>query len=171
MMKDLIQENCNLLQQASELIESLSDAVFTCNDSDIYMSSAGEHVRHILDFYSAFLAGIEESVIDYDVRERNPAVSTNREAASSRITDITQKLLQLKTGGSPRNRLTIKSKDGLSSAGSEAGSTFNRELQFLLSHTMHHYAIFSMIVRMQKVEVPAHFGVARSTIEYLDSLS
>jgi hypothetical protein len=41
-----------------------------------------------------------------------------------------------------------------------------RELQYLLSHTIHHYAIIGSILRAQGVEPGPDFGVAPSTLRH-----
>jgi len=44
-----------------------------------------------------------------------------------------------------------------------------RELQFLFSHTIHHYALIANLLVMQGVEIGrdhSGFGVAPSTLEY-----
>jgi hypothetical protein len=45
-------------------------------------------------------------------------------------------------------------------------SSARRELQFLLSHTVHHYALIAMICRQYGVGVEEDFGVAPSTLKY-----
>jgi hypothetical protein len=42
-------------------------------------------------------------------------------------------------------------------------STLARELRALASHTIHHYALVAVVLRLRGVAVPAHFGVAPST--------
>ncbi|UCF67889.1 MAG: DinB family protein [Acidobacteriota bacterium] len=45
-------------------------------------------------------------------------------------------------------------------------SSVGRELRFLLSHTVHHFAIIGLMLRMLGGEPPAAFGVAPSTLDY-----
>ena len=45
-------------------------------------------------------------------------------------------------------------------------TSFERELQFLLSHTVHHYALAALMLRTQGVEPGKEFGVAPSTLAY-----
>jgi hypothetical protein len=45
-------------------------------------------------------------------------------------------------------------------------SSAERELQFLLSHTVHHYALIALMLRTQGYEPGAEFGVAPSTLAY-----
>jgi len=49
-------------------------------------------------------------------------------------------------------------------------STIQRELQFLSSHTVHHFAIVAMILKIQGFETPDTFGVAPSTLKYENRL-
>jgi uncharacterized damage-inducible protein DinB len=41
-----------------------------------------------------------------------------------------------------------------------------RELQFLASHTLHHYALIAALLRLQGVEPGEEFGVAPGTLEH-----
>jgi len=45
-------------------------------------------------------------------------------------------------------------------------STLCRELEYLQTHTVHHYALIAMILRLQSVEPNANFGVAPSTLQH-----
>lgn len=44
-------------------------------------------------------------------------------------------------------------------------SSLKRELQFLLSHTIHHYSLIALALRLQGFEPGAAFGVAPSTLK------
>src|SRR5437588_542470 len=48
-------------------------------------------------------------------------------------------------------------------------SSISRELQALSSHTVHHFALIAMTLRMHGVETDADFGMAPSTLRYLAS--
>jgi hypothetical protein len=45
-------------------------------------------------------------------------------------------------------------------------SSASRELQFLISHTVHHYAIIRMILTVGGREVTPEFGISPSTLRY-----
>ncbi len=47
-----------------------------------------------------------------------------------------------------------------------SSSSLRRELHFLLSHTVHHYALIAMILARHGVEVEPDFGVAPSTLRH-----
>jgi hypothetical protein len=46
-------------------------------------------------------------------------------------------------------------------------SSISRELQVLSSHTVHHFALIAMTLRMRGVELDSDFGMAPSTLRYL----
>jgi hypothetical protein len=45
-------------------------------------------------------------------------------------------------------------------------STVARELQYLLSHTIHHHALIGTICASLAVALPKDFGIALSTLKY-----
>ena len=48
-------------------------------------------------------------------------------------------------------------------------SSISRELQVLSSHTVHHFALIAITLRMHGVEMDPDFGMAPSTLRYLAS--
>ena len=50
-------------------------------------------------------------------------------------------------------------------------SSVERELQFLRSHTVHHFALIAVILRLSGVEPDEQFGVAPSTLRYREENS
>jgi hypothetical protein len=65
--------------------------------------------------------------------------------------------------------IQIKNDDGghRDAASVFSPSTIGRELQFLASHTVHHFAIMAMILRLQDIHPPADFGIAPSTLRFM----
>lgn len=55
---------------------------------------------------------------------------------------------------------------GPNADGCRVASSLPRELQFLLSHTVHHYALIATMNAVAGVETPEDFGVAPSTLVY-----
>jgi hypothetical protein len=48
-------------------------------------------------------------------------------------------------------------------------SSISRELQVLSSHTVHHFALIAITLRVHGVEIDSDFGMAPSTLRYLAS--
>ncbi len=163
-----LQQNIGYLNQAALLVDSLPDAIYRSNDHPIFMSGVGKHLRHILDFYSAFLAGIHHP-IDYDARQRDLRVETDRREAAGRISAIIDAILEMVPDASALDRRVWVSGDTGGQEGNDVpvASTVHRELVFLASHTVHHFAMMAMILKLQNHSPPADFGVAPSTLTHL----
>jgi uncharacterized damage-inducible protein DinB len=160
----LVQVNIDYLNQAAQLVEGLSDAVFRNNALPPFNSGVGKHLRHILDFYAAFLTR-SEGRIDYDRRLRDARVEAERPAAVASIQSVCAGLASIKD----LDETVWSSND--ETAGAPMGSryrqsTIGRELQFLASHTVHHFAMIAFLLHAQGVAVPKAFGVAPSTLTH-----
>jgi uncharacterized damage-inducible protein DinB len=155
--------NLAVLQQAVDLVERLDDHAFTQLNPALALSSVGSHLRHCLDFYQCLLSGLVLGRINYDDRQRDAQVEQHRHLALIRLKAVIQGLGQL-----PQNVETHTVKvcleGGLDSE--QSPSTIKRELQFLLSHTVHHYALIALALRTQGLDPGAEFGVAPSTLQH-----
>ena len=163
----LVDENITLLDQAVQILSDLSDAVYINNDSPYFLSGVGRHLRHILDFYEN-LVSYDGQHIDYDIRSRSQEIETDRAKAIKKIDTIRAVLLKL---GPMGKAVMVKNDDGGQREGDSgfSPSTIGRELQFLASHTVHHYAFIAMILRLQDIQPPAEFGIAPSTLRYMQA--
>jgi uncharacterized damage-inducible protein DinB len=47
-----------------------------------------------------------------------------------------------------------------------AGSTLGRELHFLFSHTVHHYALIAAQLRQIGLPIPEGFGISPATLRF-----
>lgn len=166
-MKSLITANIHFLQQGVNLLESITDSQYTFNDSDYFQSSMGRHMRHILDHYQSLVNGWR-SKVDYDARIRNTDIEYQREAAIDMCRLLIDRLSALEDRWLSADReILVKSNEDVEATDSAwSNSTIKRELQFLISHTVHHYALIAFILRVQNVQVPGHFGVAPSTLSH-----
>lgn len=160
----LITDNIRYLEQALTLLRALDDDAFTHTDPPRHTGSIGAHLRHNLDHYRSLLDGFDTHIIDYDARERDVRIEIDREYAATQIHHTIQRLRQL---GAPdgETALLVKMDCGDETA-QWARSTLARELEFLVSHTVHHYALIAIIARLQGIAPDAEFGVAPSTLRY-----
>ena len=55
--------------------------------------------------------------------------------------------------------------------GNPSSSTLGRELQFLVSHTVHHFAIIGAICHRMDIELAPTFGIAPSTLKHRKALA
>lgn len=147
--------------------------LYGCNDPVRFGSGAGKHMRHILDHYASFLEGLGGKV-NYDARERDTRLEEDHAYAITKTRGIISGLEKLLDQPERLDRpVQVISNEGELAEDDTpwSRSTLKRELQFLLSHTVHHYALIALILRIQGFETPQEFGVAPSTLKYLKSLA
>ncbi len=162
-MKPIIDDNIETLKQGIELIARLDDRLYTLPNRELSLSGAGAHFRHCIDFYHGFLAGVESGRINYDLRERDERIEQNRSFAIARLNAVIEGLnLAIVVEG---DRMLATLLEG-SSDSDWSISSLKRELQFLLSHTIHHYALIALALRSQGFDPGAEFGVAPSTLRH-----
>lgn len=161
----LIAYNVAYLEQALGLIDDVTDEQYTECRPPFFNSGIGEHLRHIVEHYQCFLAGLDERRIDYDGRKRDRDISGHREHARSVIRELIAAFKsRLVSDFDVQVRL-----DGSSDHADVdpwSRSTTRRELQYLQAHTVHHYALIAFILRLQGSEPSAEFGVAPSTLRH-----
>ncbi len=160
----LISTNIRWLRQALRLLERLDDTAYANSPRGLAPHRAGAHLRHIVEFYQCFLDGLESSHIDYDARRRSLAIEQNREAAASAIRAIIRTLETSRDLRSERI-VWVRVEDGEG----YVESSVSRELQALSSHTIHHFALIAVTLRLHGVEIDPDFGMAPSTLRYLAS--
>ena len=166
----LLDHNLRFLRQAGDLLATIPAESYTLARPPVFRSGIGAHLRHCLDHYQSFLSGLASGRIDYDARNRDRTTEQSREAAAGVISSIIEGLNRLTTSDLAR---PVQSKVDCGGDNLEAmwtDSTAPRELQFLISHTVHHYALIGMILRLQDLDVPADFGIAPSTLRHEGAL-
>ncbi|MCA8979724.1 MAG: DinB family protein [Planctomycetes bacterium] len=158
-------DNVRLLQQGVDLLSSIDDELYVHADARISDSCVGSHMRHCIDFYQRFLGGVYSGKVDYDKRERDPRIESDRAHAIVEMESI-ERALQAFGEGPEGMRLEVQSDAGTGDKGHWAFSSVERELQVLASHTVHHYALIAVILRSVGHDPGRGFGVAPSTLRY-----
>jgi hypothetical protein len=153
-----------VLGQGECLLLGLSDAQYA--DAAPANVSIGAHYRHSLEHFKILFESMNEAEIDYDRRERDERLENERLAALQVTRDFRHAARFLATLPLERE-IQARCKISYTSAGSCAtASTIGREILYVVSHAIHHYAMIALICGMRKVPVPDDFGVAPSTLEY-----
>jgi len=147
------------LQQCQQLLTLLSPQDYACGSDDT--ASIGAHVRHILERFQCFLAGLPEGCVDYDDRSRDRTLEKNPQAAAFALATILRRMGDLSVDSRP---LQIRESVSSEAPAGEADSTVKRELLSLISHTTHHLAMIAMVARSLGYELDDDFGKAASTI-------
>src|SRR5882724_4405015 len=164
----LIEMNVRWLQQALRMMEHMDDDMYRNSPTGFAPHRVGGHVRHIVEFYQCFINGVEWSYIDYDARARDKTIERHCGAAMLAIESIIRSLKNQALLREER-KLWVRMEDavGIPLEGSFMESSTSRELQVLSSHTIHHFALIAMTLRMHGLEVDPDFGMAPSTLRYL----
>ena len=164
----VLDDNVRCIAQVIDLISALPAKIYATESEEALGASIGGHVRHNIDHYISFLRQAGDGRIDYDERQRESAAETDPGVAYQRLRAISCALSRL-SGADLEKQIDVRMNCGQN--GEWSNSTVRRELQFLLSHSVHHYAIIAMICRTYGHDVPEDFGVAPSTLQYRDSLT
>lgn len=176
-VRHLAEGNVTFLRQGIDLIARMGDTPFReapsveppgeLTQALFARGAVGAHFRHVIDHYVSFFEGLGGGTVDYDRRDRDRSIERDRELCCAKLHACIERLERLSHGGLDQPVSAV-----LGGAGHEGGqaltglSSASRELQFLASHTVHHYAIIAVIARLFGVEPGDEFGVAPSTLEF-----
>ena len=161
----LTQSNLEFLRQGRELVRSLSDEQYRDAPKGFSRGGVGAHVRHIVDHYDCFLRGAREGRVNYDARARDTRVESERGTALERLDDLCARLAASELRD-PARSLEVTANCGEPGPPAVGCSSVGRELQFLASHTVHHFAVVAAMLRSLGVQPDRDLGVAPSTLAY-----
>jgi hypothetical protein len=151
-----------LLEQARELVLKLDADVFA-RGGPAGSASVGAHLRHCLEAFESLFAGLARGRVNYDDRRRDARVENEPLIALERIEALRAVLL---------DEITLRPDAPLRARADEpelppgegfVASTLARELRALASHSVHHFAVMALQLRVAGIPVDTRFGVARST--------
>lgn len=172
----LVRENIDLLRQGIAIVSSLPDGCYERNAHALFADGIGRHFRHVLDVYERLLDRV--GIVDYDARRRDPRVEQDRDHAIDAAERMIAKLPGLALGPSYSDGMAVSERlavrvevKGDSGSGIVTSSSVARELAAVATHTIHHYAIIGLLMKIQNVEPPADFGIAPSTLRHRKSMS
>lgn len=158
-----------VLEQGEAFLTGLSDTQYRDTAVEFCSASIGSHYRHSLDHFKILLESVNDGMVDYDRRDRDVRLETERLRALQTTRDFRHAARFLSHTVLDK---AMEARSKVSYAGldaSAATTTFGREVMFAVSHAIHHHALIAMICSLRKIPVPQNFGMAPSTIEYLKS--
>lgn len=147
-------------ERGIKLLDQLSDEIYLKTDTGV--GSIGAHIRHNLDFANNFLKGLNTGKIDYNLRNRDIEIERSRHYAKERFLFVIRGLRNLSDQDLNRGVLVCSEID----ESNWHSSSGNRELEFLHSHTVHHYALIAEKLNSYGIKVSPDFGVAPSTLRF-----
>ena len=152
------------VDQCEQLLKLISQEVYVATSQGI--SSVGAHVRHILDRFNCFFAGLQQGCVDYDARKRDKSIENNLDAALFSLALIARRVEKLDLAGDPGESITVRESVHHQGPSVTIASTVERELMGLITHSIHHLAIIALIVKAFGYQLDSDFGKAPSTIVY-----
>ena len=165
-MNELIEANLHLLSQAAALLARLPAETYV-KTSPIFLNAAiGGHMRHCLEHYHSLLRDLSEGQVDYDRRARDLAIETDVESARACLQTVAERLSALHTTPASTALRVRMDHGGAETESGWQASTLGRELQFLISHTVHHFALIAGLCHCQGLAVEKDFGFAPSTLRH-----
>ena len=155
-----------ILDQGQALLDGLIEPDYTHHIPIAFNASIGGHYRHCLDHFQSFLRGVDQNLLDYDARDRDPDIETNLDKARHHTATLRSAFQNLRSGILNRP-IHVRSQVQYShDAVPETGSTLGRELVYVIAHAIHHYALISVMAQLLAAPLPPHFGVAPSTLRH-----
>lgn len=153
-----------VLDQLSRLVQQLDPPRYNTKPVTTYGGSVGGHVRHCLDHVSALLCGTRGEPIDYEARQRGSDIETCPHAALEQLGRLDAALADLDPHANPPVTAVLMLSPHAPLLRTE--STLDRELAFVLNHTIHHHAMIAGMAKALDVPVPDGFGMAPGTLQH-----
>lgn len=153
--------NREVLEQVLALV-----ALYEAPGAPPYAGPVGAHLRHVIEHYDALVFPAEPGVVDYDGRPRDAELERSPARARLRVEALCRALARW-----PASRLGMPVRvRGLGGAAGDfrfvAASSVGRELAFVASHAVHHFAVLKLHVQQQGITVPPDFGKAPATVAH-----
>jgi hypothetical protein len=157
----LLRFNRQVLDQALDLV-----AAHWLPGAPDYAYPVGAHVRHVVEHFEALLFPAAPGVVDYDARARDGELERNPVVAAHRLQVLREALSQV-AGTALTTAVQVH---GLGGLGGEfqfsVPSTIGRELVFVASHAIHHFALLRAHCAEQGITSGETFGKAPGTVAH-----
>lgn len=161
------------LDQVETVLDHLDSLPRPQREAMFTASRTGTHLRHIYDHISALLEGVKDGkkdgvdkgLVDYNRRHRNSVEERDVESSRKRLAFLRSQLRHwLQTSAT----VTVVSEiDCTETINQQFESSVEREMLYLINHTLHHLAYVSLALTHAGLELPSHIGLAPSTASFL----
>lgn len=162
----LIHHNVQKLNEINHLLEKLPSDLYSLPKELLSNSTVGEHIRHILEFYTCLVSGTQKGNICYDDRKRDRLIETDISYAMNTIAYLILFLGNIKCDQSLSTEVNYSTAPEEKSA---VQSSLYRELAYVLDHAVHHLAIIKIGLHGDDIQMDSNFGLAPSTIRFRNS--
>lgn len=151
----------SLFEQLHFSLENLTDEQYCFPSAVLSNATIGQHLRHIVEFFEELFKGYDTGLVNYDQRERDHRIETDRFFAMQKLRGVVESL------GKPGKELLLVASFPLHEEGPlEFQTNYYRELLYNLEHTVHHMAFIRVgIEAVSVIQLPVQFGIAESTLQ------
>ena len=109
--------------------------------------------------YQGLISGYDSGIIEYDKRNRDRRIETDRAFAEATLSEIINNLDK-----ADKNLLVIYDLEGREI---KLQSNYHRELMYNMEHAIHHMALIKVaVLELTDIILPKEFGVAPTTLQY-----
>lgn len=148
--------------QLSDSVNQLDGSQYCHACESLSGNTIGQHVRHIIEMFQCLEAGYQNGEIDYEKRQRDHRIETDKFFAVDLLQQITEQISK-----ENKDLLLLTYYNELQIAPDKISSNYFREIAYNLEHTIHHMALIKVGLReIGNIPVDESYGVASSTIKY-----
>lgn len=159
--RHLLAFNRQLLDQTLALV-----AAHQGHGRPAYPGPVGSHLRHVIEHWEALVLSHDTGCVDYDARPRDALLAACPVLASRRLRALRQ-ALQAWNADTLAAVVRVRGLCGL--AGElpfVVDSSIGRELAFVASHAVHHFALLAPHCVASGIAIDADFGKAPATVAH-----
>ncbi|MCU0398577.1 MAG: DinB family protein [Cyclobacteriaceae bacterium] len=156
---------CEILNQLSDVTDQIHENDYKAPVGTLGGSSIGQHLRHTLEFFFCLEKGFEKGLVNYDNREHDKLIETDKFIARAAIERITKFISSLDGNKSLKLEVCYTMNEDSSVI---VETNYYRELIYNIEHAVHHMAIIKIGLRdvAPYIQLSPGFGIAASTIRY-----
>lgn len=162
-----LEDQLETVQQAKEFLLGLTAESYQVVIKPHFVSSAGTHMRHILDHYLALKDGLNQGLVNYNKRNRYSNVELCPQTALLHWQKLEQWLTEISHLDADMPLIVMCETSVDKTQNTQTKSTLARELVFVSSHAIHHFSLLAVINSLLGNKDEANFGIAPSTASYL----
>ncbi len=159
------------------LVESVQPVKTVCevllkmpNDSGQHYFNTlniGRHFRHVYDHFYAVFDGVKSGVVDYNYRRRDALVERDIALSIEAADAIVNQCWELGEQSLPSHIDVVSEVDCHQEKNYAFSSNIERELLYLINHSVHHLAYVKLLLKGENIELPESIGLAPSTASYI----
>jgi uncharacterized damage-inducible protein DinB len=162
-----LESQLETVKQASSFLQDLSAESYQVVITPHFASSAGVHMRHILDHYLALIEGLDRGLVNYNKRNRYSQVETCPQTALTQWQKIAAWLTQISQMDADLPLTVVSETSVIETQNATVQSTLARELVFVSSHAVHHFSLLAVISSLLGNQQQLNLGIAPTTATYL----